>query len=44
MAVFCNEKNRDHTGVGNHHLRKTAPSLKEEGLVSLMLSLPEDWE
>ena len=44
MAVFRIEKNRDYTVIANHHLRNTALSLKAKGLLSLMLSLPEDWD
>ena len=43
MAVFRIEKTRDYTVMANHHLRNTALSLKAKGLLSLMLSLPEDW-
>ena len=42
MAVFRIEKTRDYTVMSNHHLRNTALSLKAKGLLSLMLSLPED--
>lgn len=44
MAVFLIEKTRDYTVMANHHLRNTALSLKAKGLLSLMLSLPEDWD
>ncbi len=44
MAVFRIEKTRDYTLMANHHLRNTALSLKAKGLLSLMLSLPEDWD
>ena len=44
MAVFRVEKTRDYTVMANHHLRNTALSLKAKGLLSLMLSLPEDWD
>ena len=30
--------------MSNHHLRNTELSLKAKGLLSLMLSLPEDWD
>ena len=30
--------------MANHHLRNTELSLKAKGLLSLMLSLPEDWD
>lgn len=44
MAVFRIEKTRDYTVMANHHLRNTALSLKAKGLLSLMLSLLEDWD
>lgn len=44
MAVFRVEKTRDYTIMANHHLRNTALSLKAKGLLSLMRSLPEDWD
>ena len=43
MAVFRIEKTRDYTVMSNHHLRDTDLSLKSKGLLSMMLSLPEDW-
>lgn len=43
MAVFRVEKTKDFTVMSNHHLRNTELSLKAKGLLSLMLSLPEDW-
>ena len=44
MAVFRVEKTRDYTVMSNHHLRNTELSLKAKGLLSLMLSLPENWD
>ena len=44
MAVFRVEKTKDFTVMCNHHLRNTELSLKAKGLLSLMLSLPEDWD
>ena len=44
MAVFRIEKTRDYTVMSNHHLRNTNLSLKAKGLLSLMLSLPEEWD
>ena len=44
MAVFRVEKTRDYTVMSNHHLRNTELSLKGKGLLSLMLSLPENWD
>ena len=43
MAVFRIEKTRDYTVMSNHHLRNAELSLKSKGLLSMMLSLPEDW-
>ena len=44
MAVFRIEKTRDYTVMSNHHLRDKSLSLKVKGLLSLMLSLPEEWD
>ena len=44
MAVFRVEKTRNYTVMLNHHLRDKSLSLKAKGLLSLMLSLPEDWD
>lgn len=44
MAVFRIEKTKDFTIMSNHHLRNIKLSLKAKGLLSLMLSLPEDWD
>lgn len=44
MAVFRIEKTRDYTVMSNHHLRNRSLSLKAKGLLSLMLSLPEEWD
>ena len=44
MAVFRVEKNRGYTVMSNHHLRNKVLSLKAKGLLSQMLSLPEDWD
>ena len=44
MSVFRVDKTKDYTVMSNHHLRNTALSLKAKGLMSLMLSLPEDWD
>ena len=44
MAVFGVEKNRGYTVMSNHHLRNKDLSLKSKGLLSQMLSLPEDWD
>lgn len=44
MAVFRVEKNQNYTVMSNHHLRNTDLSLKSKGLLSQMLSLPEEWD
>ena len=44
MAVFRVEKIKNYTVMSNHHLRDKSLSLKAKGLLSLMLSLPEDWD
>lgn len=44
MAVFRVEKTKDYTVMANHHLRNTELSLKAKGLLSLMLSLPDNWD
>lgn len=44
MVVFRIEKTRDYTVMSNHHLRDKSLSLKAKGLLSLMLSLPEEPE
>ena len=43
MPTIRIEKTRDYTVMANHHLRNKALSLKAKGLLSYMLSLPEDW-
>ena len=44
MAVFRVEKNQNYTVMSNHHLRNPDLSLKAKGLLSQMLSLPEEWD
>ena len=44
MAVFRIDKTRDYTVMANFHLRDISLSLKAKGLLSLMLSLPENWD
>ena len=44
MAVFRLERTRDYTVMSNHHLRDKRLSLKAKGLLSQMLSLPDDWD
>ena len=44
MAVFRVERNTGYNVLSNHHLRNKELSLKAKGLLSQMLSLPEDWD
>ncbi len=44
MAVFRVERNKDYTVMSNYHLRNKELFLKAKGLLSQMLSLPEDWD
>lgn len=41
--VFRINKTENYTVMGNYHLREKELSLKAKGLMSLMLSLPKDW-
>lgn len=43
MAVFRVERTRDYTVMSNHHLKNAELSLKAKGLLSTILSLPENW-
>ena len=43
MAVYRTHKTKDFTTMANFHLRDKTLSLKAKGLLSMMLSLPEDW-
>lgn len=44
MAVFRVEKTRDYTIMANHHLKNRELTLKAKGLMSVMLSLPDNWD
>ena len=44
MAVFRVERTGDYTVMSNYHLKDKRLSLKAKGLLSQMLSLPEDWD
>ena len=44
MSVFKIEKNDNYTVMSNYHLRDKNLSYKAKGLLSFMLSLPEDWD
>lgn len=43
MAIFRIQKNKNYTVMSNYHLRDRELSLKAKGLLSFILSLPEDW-
>ena len=44
MAVFRVERNQNYTVMSNYHLRDKNLSLKAKGLLSQILSLPENWD
>ncbi len=44
MAVFRVQKTKDFTVMSNHHLKNKDLSLRAKGLLSVMLSLPEEWD
>lgn len=44
MSVFRVKKNKNYTVMANYHLKDVNLSLDAKGLLSLMLSLPEDWD
>lgn len=43
-TVFRVEKNKNYTTISNHHLQDRNLSLKAKGLLTLILSLPHDWD
>ena len=44
MATFRVNKTSDYTVISNYHLKEKGMSLKAKGLLTLMLSLPENWD
>lgn len=44
MPVYRVEKNQDYTVMCNHHLRDKRLSWKAKGLLSYILSLPDNWD
>ena len=44
MGVIRVNKNKDYTTMSNYHFRDKELSLRAKGLLSQMLSLPEDWD
>jgi len=43
MAIFRVEKNKNYTVMSNYHLKDKNLSLKSKGVLSVILSLPDDW-
>lgn len=43
MSVIRINKNKNYTVMSNEHLRSKTLSLKAKGLLSMMLSLPDNW-
>lgn len=43
MSIIRVHKTKNFTVMSNHHFKEKAMSLKAKGLLSLMLSLPDDW-
>jgi hypothetical protein len=43
MAIFRVEKNKNYTVMSNYHLKDKNLSLKSKGLLSVILSLPDEW-
>ena len=43
MAVFRVERNKGYTIMSNYHLKDKRLTLKSKGLLSMMLSLPDEW-
>lgn len=43
MAIYRVERTRDYTVMSNHHLKDRELSLKAKGLLSMILSLPDEW-
>lgn len=44
MAIIRVNKNRNYTTISKYHLQDKNLSLKAKGLLSMMLSLPDDWD
>ena len=44
MSVIRIQKTNNYTVMSNYHFREKDMSLKAKGLLSLMLSLPEEWD
>lgn len=44
MAVFRVERTKDYTVMSNHHFKNKTLSYRAVGLLSVMLSVPENWD
>lgn len=44
MSIFRVNSNKDYTVMNNYHLKDKTMSLKSKGLLSVMLSLPDNWD
>ena len=44
MSIMRIHKSKDYTVISNYHFKEKDMSLKAKGLLSLMLSLPNDWD
>ena len=44
MAIFRVNKNKNYTVMSNYHLKDANMSFKAKGMLSMMLSLPDDWD
>lgn len=44
MSVFRVEKNKNYTVMANYHLRDKGLSFRARGMLSTILSLPDDWD
>ena len=41
--IFRVERTKNYTVMSNHHFKNKSLSLKAKGVLSLMLSLPDNW-
>ena len=44
MSVVRVEKSKNYTTMSNYHFKEKEMSLKAKGLLSVMLSLPDNWD
>ena len=43
LQIFRVERTKNYTVMSNHHFKNKSLSLKAKGVLSLMLSLPDNW-